>query len=159
MTEHPLLTDDLVLLLQQFPNPALLNIVSILKEHKSWSPLPASRAYEAHEATSNDQLLPHVPAIAQEILWWGSNDVHRQFGELRDWCERPSRSASGDIPRMNLTRAVLGIVQSYRHDFCPSYKIPYATEQGIIEVLNREFSAKNREFSRQNGEFELGSIF
>lgn len=85
MTEHPLLTDDLVLLLQQFPNPALFNIVSILKEHKSWSPLPASRAYEAHEATSNDQLLPHVPAIAQEILWWGSNDVHRQFGELRDW--------------------------------------------------------------------------
>jgi hypothetical protein len=25
------------------------------------------------------------------------------------------------MPRMNLTRASLGIVKSYRHDFCPSY--------------------------------------
>ena len=40
---------------------------------------------------------------------------------FRSACERPSRSAGGDIPRMNLTRAVLGIVQSYRRDFCPSY--------------------------------------
>ncbi len=117
MTEHPLLTDDLVLLLQQFPNPALFNIVSILKEHKSWSPLPASRAYEAHETTSNDQLLPHVPAIAQEIFWWGSNDVDHQFGKLRDWCAIvtdtarqigvPSKELAGSPPAWHVERALL----------------------------------------------------
>jgi hypothetical protein len=38
--------------------------------------------------------------------------------------EKSSRSA-GDIPRMNLTRPVLGIVKSYRtHEFCPSYDLP-----------------------------------
>jgi hypothetical protein len=31
---------------------------------------------------------------------------------------------------MNLTRVVLRIVKSYRHELCPSYQISYATEQG-----------------------------
>jgi hypothetical protein len=80
-----LLTDDLAALLAQFPNDALHGLVGILKSHSSWSPFPAPRAYEAHALRKTEDARPHAAAIAREILWWGSNDLHRQFGEERDW--------------------------------------------------------------------------
>src|SRR5439155_3381534 len=43
---------------------------------------------------------------------------------FRSACERRSTSGGGGIPRRNLTRAPLGIVKSYRHDFCPFYVVP-----------------------------------
>ena len=75
---------------------------------------------------------------------------------FRSACERPSRSAGGDIPRMNLTRAVLGIVQSYRRDFCPSYHLSGLIFPGF---LRREDHGKRapgpRVRLRFQGNFEL----
>jgi len=81
----PLLTDDLPTLLGQFPTVDLHGIVSILKAHRSWSIFPGTRAGDAHRAEPGDDLGPQISAITQEILWWGSHDLHRQFGEERDW--------------------------------------------------------------------------
>ena len=38
----------------------------------------------------------------------------------------------GDIPRMNLTRGPLGIVKSYRHDFCPFYHLSQARDSSRL---------------------------
>lgn len=83
----PLLTDNLADLLSLFPNSELHGIVSILKNSKSLSPFPARRATRAHEAHEADDLRPHAPAIAEEVVWWGSNEVHLQRGQTRTWVE------------------------------------------------------------------------
>ena len=84
-SSDPLLTDHLATLLRQFPNGDRHKIVAVLREHTSWSPFSASRAAAAHAVKPGGDLCPHVDAIASEILWWGSNEFHRMFGEERTW--------------------------------------------------------------------------
>ena len=84
-SSDPLLTDHLATLLRQFPNGDRHKIVAVLREHTSWSPFSASRAAAAHAVKPGGDLYPHVDAIASEILWWGSNEFHRMFGEERTW--------------------------------------------------------------------------
>ena len=62
---------------------------------------------------------------------------------FRAACESPSRSAGGNIPTVNPTRDLLGIVYSYRrHKFCRSYEIPWAAEQG------NEFAGTGKSFAK-----------
>lgn len=87
MVLDPLMTADLATLLKHFTNDDLHGIVSILKQHTSWSPFPVPRATVAHNVEAGGDMRRHADAIAVEILWWGSNDLHFQFGEERTWLE------------------------------------------------------------------------
>lgn len=89
----PLMSDDLGTLLGVFPSTVLGDIVEIIKQASSWSPFPAQRALEAHGVPKGADFTRHTKAIAREILWWGSNDIHRQFGEAREWREIVQRAA------------------------------------------------------------------
>jgi hypothetical protein len=93
MTVDPLLSNDLLTLLRAFPNRALRDLVGVMKGQTSLSPFPAPRAYEAHALPDDGDFLPHTDSIAREVLWWGSNDLHRQFGEDRLWREVVARTA------------------------------------------------------------------
>ncbi|MGE0714892.1 MAG: hypothetical protein AB7P02_05575 [Alphaproteobacteria bacterium] len=58
MTQDALLSDDLATLLGHFPNDALRDLVGILKQHGSWSPFAASRAYAAHAVADDGDFAP-----------------------------------------------------------------------------------------------------
>lgn len=85
MTRDPLLSDDLAALFRSFPNDALRDLVAVLKQYTSFSPFPANRAYDAHTLPADGNFIAHADAIAAEVLWWGSHDVHRQVGDLPGW--------------------------------------------------------------------------
>lgn len=112
---EPLLTDDLAALLAQFPGPDLHSIVSILKHATSWSIFPSSRAYEAHDVAPGGDLQAHVPAIAREILWWGSNDLQRQIGRQPDW-----RAIVADVARQ------VGVEREERATGAPAWRVERA---------------------------------
>jgi hypothetical protein len=115
MNEDALFSDDLVSLLGVFPQRALRDIVKIMKERRSWSPFPAKRYYEVHELPDDANFGEHVHAIAEEILWWGSNDIHRQFGEQRGWLEIVRKLA-----------ARVGVKNDERGDDLPAWRIEKA---------------------------------
>ena len=94
MTPDPLLSDDLSKLLTVFPNKVLSDLVDVLKNSKSFSLFPGPYAEKAHNLAKEADFRPHVAEIATEILWWGSNDLHRQFGEERGWRDIVARAAS-----------------------------------------------------------------
>lgn len=116
MNADPLLSNDLPTLLRVFPNRALRDLVGVMKRQSSLSPFPAPRAYEAHALADDGDFLPHTDSIAREVLWWGSNDLHRQFGEDRLWREVVARTArhidvaeeerTSDLPAWKLEDAV-----------------------------------------------------
>jgi uncharacterized protein YaaW (UPF0174 family) len=83
----PLLSDNLAEVLSTFPNDALCSLVAILKQHSSWSPFPGRRAYEAHALPDDADFTRHANAIADEILWWGTNEFNRLFGYETTWHE------------------------------------------------------------------------
>src|SRR5262249_39294342 len=118
----PLLSDDLLDLLGAFPNDALRSLVRILKQHSSWSPFPAPRAYEVHALPENADFAPYTSAIAEEILWWGSNDLHHQLGERRPWREVVAGVA-----------AEIGVPKDQRKDSLPVWKIEGAVLQKALE--------------------------
>src|SRR5262245_51952826 len=84
MTDNPLLTDDLATLLGQFPNEALQALRAILARW-SFSPFPSRRAEIVHELPEDWDLRPYATNIAQEITWWGSNDVTSRFSGEPSW--------------------------------------------------------------------------
>ena len=91
----PLLTEDLGELLQVFPNDALRALAKILKD--GWSPIQflAPRAYAAHGLADDADFKPHFSEIADEILWWGSNELVRQStGTLTNWRDVISKVAA-----------------------------------------------------------------
>lgn len=87
MTNDPLLSDDLPTLLQSFPNNALRDLVAILKQYPSLSPFPARRAEAAHELPADGNFNVHAKDIADEVLWWGSHDIHQLFGGAPGWVD------------------------------------------------------------------------
>ncbi len=87
MTDDPFLSDDIYTLLSKFPSDALEQIVCIYKKNASWSPFPADRAYRVHDLPSGADFTPYANEIARELIWWGSNDFHRQFGFLPNYGE------------------------------------------------------------------------
>jgi uncharacterized protein YaaW (UPF0174 family) len=130
MNTDPLLSDNLQDLLRVFPSDALCGLVGIVKQQSSWSPFPAPRAYEAHVLPDNADFTPHASAIANEILWWGSNDLHRQLGEERPWREVVARTA-----------AEMKVPKEQRKDSLPAWKIEGAALQKALEdweVLSQE---------------------
>jgi hypothetical protein len=99
MNSDPLLSNDLAALLPTFPNDALRDLVAVLKQHKSLTPFPARRAYAAHALPVGGDLTAHATAIAEEVLWWGSHDVHRQFADAPGWIEVVTATAKHlDVP-------------------------------------------------------------
>jgi hypothetical protein len=118
----PLLSDDLRDLLCAFPNDALRGLVKILKQHSSWSPFPGPRAYEVHDLPDNADFTSHSVAIANEILWWGSNDLRRQLGEQRPWREVVAGMA-----------AVLAVPKEQRNHSLQAWQIERAVLQKAIE--------------------------
>lgn len=117
MAVDPLLSDDLPTLLRAFPNHVLRDLVGVLKQRTSLSPFPAPRAYKAHALPDDGEFSLHADSIAREVLWWGTNDLHRQFGEDRLWPEVVARTAkhvdvaenerTNDLPAWKLENAVL----------------------------------------------------
>jgi len=87
MTSDPLLSDDLAVLLGSFSNDALRDLVTVLREHKSLSPFPNRRAYAAHALPIDGNFIAHATAIAEEVLWWGSHDVHQRFADAPRWID------------------------------------------------------------------------
>lgn len=74
-TPDPLLTDDLAVLLRQFPSHALRELLAAMSV-KTLSPFTERRASAARAAPSDADLRVHANGIADELLWWGSHDVH-----------------------------------------------------------------------------------
>jgi hypothetical protein len=101
----PLITDDLALLLQAFPNDTLRAIVGVLKARWSLSLFPAARAYEVHRINDDGDFTGHANEIAAEILWWGSNDLVRQFYGMPSWRDVLAQVAvSVGVPAATLAR-------------------------------------------------------
>jgi hypothetical protein len=99
MNSDPLLSNDLAALLRSFPNDALRDLVAVLKQHTSLSPFPTRRAYAAHALPVGGDFTAHATAIAEEVLWWGSHDVHRQFADAPGWIEVVTGTAKHlDVP-------------------------------------------------------------
>ena len=124
MSSDELLSDDLHTLLAAFPSVALSSLVGIVKQHHSWSPFPAPRAYHAHSLSGEADFIPHARAIAQEILWWGSNDLHRQLGEERGWREIVQRTARE-----------VGVAREYLSDHLPAWRM----EGAIVQKTMRDW--------------------
>ena len=81
----PLLTADLPSLLRQFDTGALLVLLEIMSA-TSLSPFPAKRAEDARKEPPGADLRVHAAAIAEELFWWGSNDINLDLGKpSRDW--------------------------------------------------------------------------
>lgn len=87
MNNDPLLSDDLKTLLGRFPNDALRDLVGILKQQRAFFPYPNRRAEAAHAVHPSGDLTPHVAAIAEEILWWGSHGLDFMAQGLPRWVD------------------------------------------------------------------------
>ena len=140
MTSDPLLSDDLHTLLAAFPSAALNSLVGIVKQHHSWSPFPAPRAYHAHSLSGEADFKPHAGAIAQEILWWGSNDLHRQLGEERVWREIVQRTAKE-----------VGVAREFHGDHVPAWRMEGAIVQKTLRDWENLSPEQREEFLRKAG--------
>ena len=152
MTSDPLLTDDLATLLRQFTNSDLYSIVSILKRHTSWSPFPASRATAARAEPVGGNLQQHADAIALEILWWGSNEFHRQVGEERTWLDVvaytaksvgvPYKDRTTELPAWRIEGALLTKVLTNWEALSPEQREAALREAGInVNAVRGGFGA------------------
>jgi uncharacterized protein YaaW (UPF0174 family) len=114
----PLSSEDLAELLLVFPNDALRALVGILKGGSSPTEFRAPRAYATHSLTDDADFKPFAPQIAEEILWWGSNEFVRHYtGTLPDWREVitevaasvgvPETERGTDAPVLKIEAAVL----------------------------------------------------
>jgi hypothetical protein len=107
--------------------------VEILKHNTTLSPFPARRAYEAHGLAAGADFAAYADDIAQEILWWGSHDVHRQGGINLGWREIVADTA-----------AEIGVEKKRRGMKDPAWKI----ENAIFEKVMKDWenlSPKQRE--------------
>jgi uncharacterized protein YaaW (UPF0174 family) len=146
MIIDPLLSDDLPALLRAFPSDALRGLVEIVKKHSSWSPFPAPRAYEAHVLSNNVDFAPHANAIAREILWWGSNELHRQIGEDRGWQKVVS-----------MTAAQIGVPKEQRMENLTAWQIEGAVLQKTLEDWEK-ISPEQRGKALQKTGLDLSAV-
>ena len=120
MTTDPLLTDDLGALLGLFPQDTLRALLDVMGNRTSWSPFPDQRATAAHASPRDADLRPYAPDIARELLWWGSNDLHLDFGAgLADW------------PMVVRTVAKKERVKPVERDDVPAWR----TEEALLKQL------------------------
>jgi hypothetical protein len=146
MTTDPLLTDDLATLLGQFPNEALADIVDILKQHSSWSPLPAQRAYDAHKLPRSGNFRVHSGEIAREVLWWGSHDLHRQWGDVPTWKALLVGTAEH-----------LKVAESDRDSNLPAWKIENAIFRTALDAWER-LTPEEREATMKKAGMDRGAL-
>lgn len=140
MTQDPLLTDELTVLLKEFPNEVLREIVGILKRHWSLSPFGGARAYSAHSLGHDANFTLHTTEICQEILWWGSNDLHRQFGQTRNWHEIVVRAA-----------AELGVPEDERQTYFPAWKLEDAIFRKAMADWEKMSPDERKEVLQKSG--------
>jgi len=140
MSCDPLLTDDLAELLGLFPNDALGGVVGILRKYKTWWPGEVPRAYAAHRLPEDADFKPHAPAIADEILWWGSHDLMRQFGTKENYRQVVVETARSigvdkqdrgpDQPAWRVEGAILRKVLKDWEDLAPEKRAAIIEELG-----------------------------
>jgi hypothetical protein len=84
-----LFSEDLTELLQVFPNEVLHALRGILQNRWIVTPFRFRypRAKEAHRLPADADLRAHAGALAEEIRWWGSHELKRQFGHQPSWKE------------------------------------------------------------------------
>lgn len=145
MTRDPLLSDDLAALFRSFPNDALRDLVAVLKQYTSFSPFPANRAYDAHTLPADGNFIAHADAIAAEVLWWGSHDVHRQVGDSPGW-----------ISVLLGTAKHLGVPESERRPAFPSWKIEDAIFRKALNAWE-QLTAEQREAAMKEAGLDLGA--
>jgi hypothetical protein len=126
MTRDPLLSDDLAVLLGSFPNEALRDLVGILKQHASYTPFPARRAYAAHALPPDGDFRAHAAAIAAEVLWWGSHDIHKRFAGPPGW-----------VHVLIGTAKQLGVPEQDRRPGLPAWKIEGAILRKVMDEWER----------------------
>lgn len=145
MTDDPLLSDDLATLLRSFPNDALRDLVGILKQHTSYSVFPARRAYAAHELPADGDFAAHANAIADEMLWWGSHDLLRQFADPPRWKEILISTAEH-----------LGVAKEERRSTLPAWKIEDAIFRKALDAWEHLTPAE-REAAMKKAGVDLGA--
>jgi hypothetical protein len=126
MTRDALLSDDLATLLRSFPNEALCDLVAVLKPRTSLSPFSARRAYAAHELSADGDFIAHAQDIAEEVLWWGSHDLLRQFTDAPDWTDVLVSTAKH-----------LGVSEKERRPTHPAWKIEDAIFCRALDTWER----------------------
>jgi uncharacterized protein YaaW (UPF0174 family) len=146
MSTDPLLSDHLSDLLHAFPRDALCSLVAILKQRWSLSPIPGPRAYEAHGLPDDADFIPHATAIANEILWWGSNDFHRLLGEERSWREVVVRTAAN-----------MKVSTDQRKDSLPVWKVEGAILQKALDDWECMKPEQRKEALRK-ARWDLGAL-
>lgn len=126
MTRDPLLSDDLAELLGSFPNEALRDLVAILKQHTSYTPFTARRAYAAHALPPTGDFRTHAAAVAAEVLWWGSHDIHEWFADPPGW-----------VQVLIGTAEQLAVPDRERRPALPAWKIEGAIFRKAMEAWER----------------------
>lgn len=140
MNLDPLLSNDLTELLSSFPNDGLRDLVAVLKQHTSLSPFPTRRAYAAHALPVGGDFTAHATAIAEEVLWWGSHDVHRQFGDAPKW-----------IDVVTNTSKHLDVPEKERGPAFPAWKIEDAVFRKAMDAWERLEPAKREAAMKKAG--------
>jgi uncharacterized protein YaaW (UPF0174 family) len=146
MSTDPLLSDHLPNLLHVFPRGALCSLVAILKQRWSLSPIPGPRAYAVHHLPDDADFIPHATAIANEILWWGSNDLHRLLGEERSWRNIVISTAAN-----------MNVSTDERKDSLPAWKVEGAILQKALDDWER-MTPEQRENALREAGCDLGAL-
>lgn len=146
MTTDPLLSDDLTDVLRSFPDAALSDLVSVLKPARSLTPFPADRAYDAHALPPGSHFAPHAQAIAKEVLWWGSNEMLRQFGSAPAW-----------LDLLRGTAKHVGLPEKKRARGLPAWKIEDAIFSKALEAWER-LSPEQREAAMKSAGMDLAAL-
>jgi uncharacterized protein YaaW (UPF0174 family) len=146
MSTDPFLSDHLPDLLHVFPRDALCSLVAILKQHWSLSPIPGQRAYEVHDLPDDADFIPHSTAIANEILWWGSNDFHRLLGEERSWREVAVSTAAN-----------MNVSTDQRKGSLPAWKVEGAILQKALDDWECMTPEQRADALREAG-WDLGAL-
>lgn len=140
MTRDALLSDDLATLLGSFPNEALCDLVAVLRPRTSLSPFPACRADAAHKLSADGDFIAHAQAIAEEVLWWGSHDVLRQFADAPGWTDVLVSTAKH-----------LGVSEPERRPALPAWKIEGAIFCKALDTWERLSSAEREAAIKKPG--------
>jgi uncharacterized protein YaaW (UPF0174 family) len=112
----------------------------------SLSPIRGPRAYEVHGLPDDADFIPHATAIANEILWWGSNDFHRLLGEERSWREVLVRTAAN-----------MNVSTDQRTDSLPAWKVEGAILQKALDDWECMTPEQREEALRKAG-WDLGTL-
>jgi hypothetical protein len=140
MNSDPLLSNDLAALLRSFPNDALRDLVAVLKQQTSYTPFPARRAYVAHALPPTGDFTAHAKTVAEEVLWWGSHDVHEWFAD-----------PPGRIEVLIGTAEHLGVPEKERQPALPAWKIEDSIFRRAMDAWERLTPAQREAAMKKAG--------